>query len=148
MLLAGKLPAGTVVLLQTPVGNIYVDLYDHALAMIGVYEFRDVSMAIDIFVWTYRRSLRKYQVIMEAMDAPDPLRLRYRQMLGEVIQQVVRERRSVADAFSVLHLSDQSSPGLREMVLDELKELNEYKCARFRLAMGVVEAWTGAGRPQ
>jgi len=131
-----------------PLSFLDVDLHDYALAMIAVYERRDVAMAIDLFVWTYRRSLRKYQVIMEAMGAPDPLRLKYRELLSEVMVQIVRERCNIDEAYAALQLSDQSVPGLREMLVHELSRLDGFNCARFRLTMGVTEAWIRDGRPQ
>ncbi|MFJ2981603.1 MULTISPECIES: hypothetical protein [unclassified Pseudomonas] len=38
-----------------------------ALAMMGVYEQRDMAMAADLFAWIYRRSISKYGVMREAM---------------------------------------------------------------------------------
>jgi hypothetical protein len=37
---------------------------DHAEAMLGVYEETSVAMAMDLFAWTYRRSIMKYRVIV------------------------------------------------------------------------------------
>jgi hypothetical protein len=46
-----------------------VEQDDYALAVLGVYEQQDVSLAVELFTWTYRRSIEKYAVILEAMGA-------------------------------------------------------------------------------
>lgn len=101
----------------TPLSFLDVDIHDYANAMMGVYERLDVSMAVDIFVWNYRRSLSKYVVVLESLGAPDPVRLRYREFLNEVIQLGVRERKSIDTAFSMLNLSDESAPEFRDLLV-------------------------------
>jgi hypothetical protein len=51
-------------------------LQDYAYAMLGVYERNDTHLAAELFAWTYRRSIDKYQVVREAIGAPDPMRAR------------------------------------------------------------------------
>ncbi len=43
-----------------------VTAHDNAHAMLGVYEFRDVALAVDLFSWTYRRSMTKYRASAES----------------------------------------------------------------------------------
>ncbi|SHM96735.1 Fic/DOC family protein [Rhizobacter sp. OV335] len=89
---------------RAPLAFLDVDRGHYAEAMVGVYERQDVSLAVDLFDWTYRRSCAKYAVVLEAMSAP---------------------------------------PLLRE----ELRKLEAFNCARYRVTMGATEAWTAAGRP-
>lgn len=124
-----------------------VDSQDYALAMMGVYEFLDVSLASDLFAWTYRRSLQKYVVVLESMGAPDPVRLRYRELLNEAIQLIVRERESLEAVLLKLGLSEESAPTFRGLLVDELQKLEVHNCARYRLTIGATEAWVAAGRP-
>lgn len=44
-----------------PLSFIDVEQGDYALAMLGIYEQQDVSLAVELFDWTYRRSIAKYQ---------------------------------------------------------------------------------------
>lgn len=37
-----------------------IDPHDHVVALLGVYERNDVSVAVDLFEWMYRRSMKKY----------------------------------------------------------------------------------------
>jgi hypothetical protein len=41
---------------QAPLSFLDVNRDDYALVMMGVYESCDLSMAVDLFEWTYRRS--------------------------------------------------------------------------------------------
>ncbi|MBD5802286.1 hypothetical protein AZOA_17120 [Azoarcus sp. Aa7] len=70
--------------------------------MLGVYEFRNVVLAVDLFAWTCRRSIKKYVVVMESMRTPDPLRLRYRESLTDAIGLVLRDRKSAEGARVLL----------------------------------------------
>jgi len=124
-----------------------VDAQDYALAMMGVYEFLDVSLAADLFAWTYRRSLRKYVVVLESMGAPDPLRLRYREALNDAMQRIVREREPLRAVVSSMGLSEASAPEFERLLVDELQKLGAHNCARYRLSIGATEAWLAAGRP-
>src|SRR5690606_22391010 len=54
---------------QAPLSFLDVDREDYALAMMGVYECGDVSMAVDLFAWTYRRSQAKYKVVLDAVGS-------------------------------------------------------------------------------
>ncbi|MBD5802715.1 Fic/DOC family protein [Azoarcus sp. Aa7] len=131
-----------------PLSFLDVDPHDYARAMIGVYEFRDVALAVDLFAWTYRRSIKKYVVVMESMRAPDPLRLRYRESLTNAIGLVVRDRKSAEDAIVELGLTEDTAPGYKAMLLDELTKLEVFNCARYRLTLSATQAWIDAGRPQ
>jgi hypothetical protein len=35
--------------------------------MLGVYEKQDVSLAVDLFDWTYQRSIVKYRAVLESV---------------------------------------------------------------------------------
>lgn len=124
-----------------------VDPVDYAHAMIGVYEFLDVSLAVELFAATYRRSLKKYTVLLQSMGAPDPTRLRYRETLNDVIQLIVRDRRTMAEALAVSELSEATAPGFQSLLEEELRKLEVHNCARYRLTLRATEAWVNAGRP-
>lgn len=129
-----------------PLSFLDVDAVDYAQAMMGVYEQREVSMAVDLFEWTYRRSAKKYAVVLESMGAPDPVRLRYREALNEAVGLVVQRGRRVPQALAELAL--EAAAGFPELLVEELKKLEVFNCARYRLPMDATEAWIAAGRPQ
>ncbi|MGV2292679.1 Fic family protein [Trinickia sp. YCB016] len=131
----------------SPLSFLDVAPNDYAQAMLGVYEFLDVSRAVDLFAWTYRRSMKKYVVVMESMGAPNPLRLRYREQLTEAIGLVVRDRKSAQAAVAELGLAEDQAPGFHAMLLDELKKLEVFNCARYRLTLTATQAWIDVNRP-
>ena len=46
-----------------PLSFLDVERSDYATAMLGIYEQRDVSAAVDLFEFIYRRSIQKYSVL-------------------------------------------------------------------------------------
>lgn len=130
-----------------PLSFLDVDPHDYALAMIGVYELLDVSLASELFAWTYRRALRKYAVILESMGVPDPFRVKHRERLNEAIQAVVREGQSAIVATTSVEPGDDEQQ-FAAMLDDELTKLTVNNCARYRLSMRVVEDWIAKGRPR
>ncbi|WP_096697496.1 Fic family protein [Polaromonas sp. AER18D-145] len=130
-----------------PLSFLDVDPHDYALAMIGVYELLDVSLASELFAWTYRRALRKYAVILESMGVPDPFRVKHRERLNEAIQAIVREGRRATVAMSSLEPGNDAQQ-FAAMLDDELTKLTVNNCARYRLTMRVVEDWIARGRPR
>lgn len=130
-----------------PLSFLDVEPIDYARAMIGVYEFQDMSLAADLFCWTYERSMNKYVVVMNSMGVPNPLRIQYRESLNQTVGLVVRRRLSAAQALEQLELTEDNSPGLKAMLMDELQMLQVHHGSRYRLDMNSVQAWIQDGRP-
>jgi hypothetical protein len=133
---------------QAPLSFLDVDRDDYAIAMMGVYECRDVSMAVDLFNWTYRRSHAKYKVVLEAMGSPDPFRVKYREALNEAVGRIVRDRVSAAQATESLGLSGDEVSRFQQLLGQELSALAPFNCGRFRLGMNDTQIWIDEGRPQ
>lgn len=131
-----------------PLSFLDIDVQDYALAMMGVYEHRDVALAVDLFESAYRRSIRKYAVTLESMGVPDPVRLQFREALNEAIGLVVRERQSCTEAIAAMSLSEDQAAIFRPLLAAELRALDLHNCARYRLTLRQVEQWIAAGRPQ
>ncbi|ASL48631.1 hypothetical protein bAD24_III14625 [Burkholderia sp. AD24] len=131
-----------------PLSFLDVEQNDYALAMLGVYERLDVSLAVELFDWTYRRSIDKYQVIVESMGGPDPLRARYREHLGEAIRQIVFFGSTLAQAIEAAGISRADTAAFNAMLNTELAHLEAYNCARYRMPMTKTQAWIDKGRPR
>ncbi|OGB32509.1 MAG: hypothetical protein A3F78_04100 [Burkholderiales bacterium RIFCSPLOWO2_12_FULL_61_40] len=91
--------------------------------------------------------MKKYTVILESMGTPDPVRLRYREMLNEAVGRVVRDKNTLQATLAVLDLTEASAPGFQVLLTDELKNLEVFNCARYRLTMTQTASWIAAGRP-
>lgn len=144
-----RLCANLPLLLQNcaPLSFLDVEATDYALAVLGVYEKQDVALAVELFEWTYLRSLRKYEVILHSMGMPNPFRLRYREHLGEGVRQVVNERLPLAAVLSSLAIPAEDQLALQGLLQEELRHLEAYNCARYRLSIRRTEAWIEQGRP-
>jgi hypothetical protein len=130
-----------------PLSFLDVEQEDYALSIVGVYERLDVTMAVELFEWTYRRSIEKYKVILESMGAPDLFRAQYREYLGDAIRQVVTDGANVAAAVSALSLPASDQESFQALLLKELQTLEPFNCARYRLTIRKTEDWIGKGRP-
>lgn len=144
-----RLCANLPLLLQNcaPLSFLDVESADYALAILAVYEKRDVSLAVELFEWTYLRSIQKYQVILEAMGAPDPFRTKYREHLGEGVRMVVAERSDLESVSAALALPEEDRARFQSLLREELQHLADYNCARYRLGFRLVTDWIQQGRP-
>ena len=130
-----------------PLSFLDVEPADYAMAVLGVYERQDVTIAVELFEWTYRRSIAKYKVILEAMSAPNPFRAKYREHLSEAIRQVVVFRGTIVSAIASLALPESDQLPFTGLLREELHALEGYNCARYRLPIGKTQEWIQAGRP-
>lgn len=117
----------------------------------GVYELNRVELLHDVFVWAYGRSCRRFTVIRDVLPDPDPLRLRYREVLQQVVGKIVASgvRRDDADAIKRLVQPNVPSDVLNQvvaLVINELHQLHEGNIARYRLRPSQFKEWTIAQR--
>lgn len=130
-----------------PLSFLEVAPSDYNRAMLGVYELLDVRIAVEVFAWTYRRSVAKYAVVLHSMGLPDPFRTKYRELLGEGVQRVVRDAQPLATAIAQMDIPKEEKSAFEAMLRKELDHLQVFNCARYRLTIGQTEAWVGKGRP-
>lgn len=130
-----------------PLSFLDVERGDYVLAVMGVYERLDVSLAVELFAWTYRRSIAKYQVMLAAMGSSDPFRAQYRAHLGEAIRKVVDEGETLTQALAMLSLPEPDQAPLLHILRRELQGLGAFNCARYRLSLRKTDDWIRQGRP-
>lgn len=130
-----------------PLSFLNVEPSDYAMAMLGVYERQNVSLAVELFEWTYRRSITKYKAILESMGAPDPLRAKYRELLGDAMQEIVQRGSTLNDALATVAIPEADRLAFAELLRAELANLEPYNCARYRLSIRKTEEWVAKGRP-
>ena len=99
-----------------------------------------------LFETTYRRSIEKYRPALGAFGAPDSIRARYREALGEAIRRVVAGGESGPKAIASLGIEPADLDVFTRLVEEELMHLATYNCARYRLTIPAVERWIAAGR--
>lgn len=129
-----------------PLSFLDVEPTDYAMAMAGVYERLDATLAVELFDWTYRRSIDKYRVVLDSMGAPDPFRAKYREYLGEAIQRVITTKETVVGIIEDLDIPAPDRASFESLLREELRLLETFNCARYRLSIGMTEEWIRRGR--
>jgi hypothetical protein len=121
------------------------DLY--ARAMLGVYELNDVSLLRDVFIWAYERSAQRYAAVRQSLGEPDPIRLRYREGLRDVVREIVLgpfDRKAAAErikAFTQQHVDEKDRDVFVTVAETELLGLHEGNFARYRLRPSEFQDW-------
>lgn len=125
----------------------FVDVPERAYieGTLGVYELNRVELLRDLFLWAYERSCQRYQVVREAVAAPDPVRLRYREALASVVGDVVRGMKEPTQSV-VRELASTLVPkeGIDHFVAlarEDLARLHDGNLARYRLRLTEYQAW-------
>lgn len=118
---------------------------------LGVYEQNRVELLRDVFAWAYARSCAQYRVVRESMGQPDPLRLRYREQLAQVVRETVLAlappNAAALRAWGEAHgIPPGDGEGFAERALSLLVSLHEGNAARYRIRPSQLDAWQGRYR--
>ena len=127
----------------------FVDVPERAYidGILGVYELNRVELLRDVFVWAYERSCARYSAVRQSLGEPDPFRLHHRQLMAELIHEIVCERMDKKAAVAIIRrqatLSVPVEDQLRfdELVETELMSLHEGNIARYRVRPSQYQAW-------
>ncbi len=128
-----------------PLSFMDVPEKDYVEGTLGVYEFNQTDLLLDLFVWAYERSCQRYLAITKTMKEPDPLRIKYREMLIQAVQTIVRNHLSVSQEH-IQNLAEQLVPEedrkvFEKMVKEALQHLHEGSVARYRLKLSEFQSW-------
>ncbi|XBS70409.1 Fic family protein [Acerihabitans sp. KWT182] len=133
-----------------PLAFLDVPVQAYSRSILGVYEMTRVELLRDLYLWAYSRSTLEYRSLRQQLSEPDPLRLRYRQIVKEMVYQVVTETEQdpldVIDAMIPPALTPAEGDALRALVIEELRRLHEGVIARYRLRPGQFYAWEAKHR--
>ena len=131
----------------------FVDVPERAYVegTLGVYEQNRVELLRDVFVWAYERSCAQYRIVRESMGQPDPLRLRYRNQLAEVVRGTVASLSPPSSALLRTWARDHGitpvdQGGFAERALSLLMGLHEGNMGRYRIRPSEFAAWNDKHR--
>lgn len=126
----------------------FVDVPERAYteSMLAIYEDRRIEPLRDLFTWAYARSVEQFRVTREALGQPDPLRLRYRQQLREVVREVVLDlqlpQRVLVRARAKAHdVPAADLDAFTEAALGLLIDLHEGALYRYGLRPDDLTVW-------
>lgn len=132
-----------------PLSFVDMEQQDYVGALLAVYELNDVTFLRDVFVWAYRRSCARYAAVAQTLGDPDPFRLRHRQLIGDLVREVVALRLSKSSAAPWIaqqaskRIADNEQRMLIHVVETELCSLHIGNIARYRLRPSEFESWQG-----
>ncbi len=125
----------------------FIDVPEQAYidGTLGVYEFNQIDLLRDVFVWAYERSCQRYLAITQTMATPDPMRIIYREQLIDGVQNIVRGCKAVS-ADIVRQLASDLVPeddrdSFNKILMDVLQHLHEGNVARYRLKLSEFQKW-------
>lgn len=119
----------------------------YSQAILGVYEMTRVELLRDVFVWAYERSTQEYLALKQNLAEPDPLRLRYRELIKHVIREVVLTPN--IDPLNLIreaveNLESTELEEVQALLIQELRRLHEGVLARYGLRPSEWERWASA----
>ena len=128
-----------------PLSFVDVPERSYVEATLGVYELNRVELLADVFAWAYERSCQRYTVLRDALPEPDPLRLRYRNELRDVVAAIVRssqpvEPKAIQERAAALVAADDL-PAFVAMAANELHHLHEGNVVRYGLRLSEFRNW-------
>jgi fido (protein-threonine AMPylation protein) len=135
-----------------PLTFVDVPEVEYIQGILAVYEMQRVELLRDVYVHAYERSAERYTVVRDAAPKPDPLRLRYRDTLGEAIVAVVRggvaPSREWAEQWASAHeVAPTDKQAFGELLLAMLLALNDASAARHGLRPSEFGSWREKFRP-
>jgi hypothetical protein len=126
----------------------FIDVPERAYieSTLAVYEERRIEPLRDLFAWAYERSCEQYRVTREALGQPDPIRLRYRPQLGEVVREAVLElrppQRADMRAWAEAHeIPAADVDAFADIAFGLLIDLHEGALARYGLRPSDFTRW-------
>ena len=105
----------------------FIDLPESAYttALLCVYETTTVEALRDVYVWAYERSTQDYLALKQDMAAPDPLRLQWRNLIKQVIHDVIRQVElapmEIIDNIVSTEIPESERENVRALIVEELK---------------------------
>ncbi len=117
----------------------------YSRAILGVYELARVELLRDVYVWAYERSTQEYLAIKQDLVEPDPLRLAYRDVIKNIIRDVIlhpdQDVLGVIRTRNVQLVNAADQNNLESLLIDELRRLHEGVLARYGIRPSEFVQW-------
>ncbi len=130
-----------------PLSFTGVEQKDYIGGLLGVYELNCIEYLRDVFVWACKSSANQYIGVKEALGAPDPFRLRYRNDISRFVGKIVREKMDRSETEDwIAEEVERSLPKsdrqrFQELISIEMDGLHSGNIARHRLRLSEFDAW-------
>lgn len=117
-------------------------------SLIGVYEKNDVSLIADLYMWAYTRSSQRYTAIQQSLGEPNLLKLRHRQLIGDIVREIILEKtegalvvQKIQNLIENKKAPEEDRDELFKLIETEILSLHEGNVARFKIRPSEYQAW-------
>lgn len=130
-----------------PMSFVGADEEWYLLGTLAVYEQKRTELLRDFFLPAYAQSAAKYRVVKGSVPMPDPLRLRYRDQLREVVHATVSgglapSSKLVRELSARLDVAEDDRERFAELVMELLLNLNVGSAVRYDLRPSEFQNWS------
>ena len=117
--------------------------------LLGVYELNKIELLKDVFMWAYDRSAKQYAARRQSLGDPDPFRLKYREGIRHLVNEMVTGAlpKNIAIGkikVSALQIPKEDQGKFVEAVETELMNLHEGNFARYQIRPSEFKDWQEA----
>lgn len=139
--------AANIPLLQHPLSFVDVSEPMYIQGLLGIYEYKQIELLSDLFLWAYERSCALYKIARKSLREPDPFRFHYRAAIFSIVQQIVKELSKKLPAvskiqpYASIHIPKQARAKFQEWVERELLSLHEGNIARYNISLKEYLSW-------
>jgi Fic family protein len=131
----------------SPLSFIDVPKQAYIEGLLGIYELNKIDLLRDVFIWAYERSCKRYSAVQQSLGEPDPFRLQFRELIGQVVTEIVLTQKNKIDAAIFIKMqASENVPTAEqarfiEVVETEVLSLHEGNIARYRLRPSEYQIW-------
>jgi Fic family protein len=130
----------------SPLAFIDVPNDIYVQGILGIYELNRTALFKDVFMWAYERSAQRYAALRQSLGEPDLFRMKYRDIMKELIAKIISGAMSTQQATEVIdqeavHLPETDQARFIEVVETELLSLHEGNFARYRIRPSEFKKW-------
>jgi Fic/DOC family len=124
-------------------------------ALLSIYEFNDIHLLKDVFIWAYERSAQHFAAVRQSLGEPDPFRFKHSAAIRQLVSEVMKgrmDRKTAAahiSAWATANVTEEERARFQDMAENELIHLHEGNFARYRVRPTEFHAWqeVWTGRP-
>ncbi|MCE3231269.1 MAG: hypothetical protein K0R52_1197 [Alphaproteobacteria bacterium] len=129
-----------------PLSFIDVDEQLYMDGLLALYELNGIEVLREVYLWAYERSCQRYVGIVQSMIGPDPLRLRYKDVIFSVIKNIVEEmKKPTTESIDLILREYTYNPidhnALRDIILKECTYIHEGNVGRYGITPSQYYNW-------
>ena len=129
-----------------PLSFIDIDEKGYIDGLIAIYELNRVDVLREVYTGAYERSCQRYAGIVQSMAEPNPIRLRYREVIFSVVKSIVEgiEEPTVEAVNRILRGNSYQTTDhwvLCQVILEEFSALHEGNIGRYGLTPSQYYKW-------